>query len=115
MSDIKNTNQIDSEVEKTLNALNEMDVLQPNPFLFSRIKDAAFADEVSPVKTAVFSLNPIVISLIIVINIFTAVFFINHFSSSGYSNETIAKSLNNEYKLNNYYNEYYKIQSYELE
>ncbi len=71
--------KIREEVEKTLNAFDQIKNLEENPYLFTRIQS-----EIESIKTKEKSyslkgefLRPVILFLILIMNVFTAIFFFN--------------------------------------
>lgn len=103
---MKNDKKILDEVEKTLNSFDDIPKLEGNPYLITRIKSAIETDQVSTKRKLVFSLKPVMIGLILLINILTGVFFLNADKTSYTSYDTAIQSLKYDYKITQTFNEY---------
>lgn len=95
----KNEKQILDEVEKTLGSMDNMPVLNENPFLYSKIKTAIESGDVKEnTGTAVdFILKPAFLILILIINIITAVYYFNNGGSATNTDEILINTLRQEY------------------
>lgn len=101
--------RISDEVEKTLNAVNELPRLEGNPFLYTRIK-TVIEKYPSPVKKkSIFVFKPVIIGLIIIINVITTIYFLQADIGSYPPDESLIESLNNDYKINQSYYEYISL------
>lgn len=95
---MNNENLINAEVEKTLNAFDELQDIDANPFLFTRI-EASLASQPANPKTSLIQslrLKPIGLALIILLNIITAIHFLSS-SAGDNSKNALIYSLNREY------------------
>lgn len=75
---MKKENHILDQVEKTLQAFDQMPTLEPNPYLFTRLQ-AILASRKSPgilLFLKNINLKPLALSIIMVINILTAAYVI---------------------------------------
>jgi len=94
--------RIMEEVEKTLHSIDNITNLETNPFLFTRIKAKIVDNSVEQIKEGKTSLvlKPAALILLLLINIVTAVFFLNS-NSSGQAvnkNTTLVESLTEDYQ-----------------
>jgi hypothetical protein len=93
-------NRILEEVDKTLRALDDLPKLEANPFLFTRIQ-AALASGATPARKRLLAkLEPYALALIVILNIFTAVYMIESkagTSSSTSSRTQLVSSLDHDY------------------
>lgn len=104
-------NKIFEEVEKTLNAIDELPNLEANPFLFTRIKARIVNESIKQVgeEKTDFVLKPVTLALLLVINIVTAVYFIG-FGSSSTSNTSIVETLKQEYGVTQIQSDNYNLE-----
>ena len=89
------------EVEKTLNALDNVSKLDENPFLYTRLKlliEKEHSESFNP-KMKDFILKPAVLVIILIINIITALFFLQ-VTGSKQSTATLSEQLKNDYQVN---------------
>ncbi len=95
----KNEKQILDEVEKTLGSMDNMPVLNENPFFYTRLKTAIESENVRPEVTDSKSilLKPALLILVVIINIITAVYYFGIGSSSNNTDEILINSLKQEY------------------
>ena len=106
---MKKEKRIFEEVDKTLNLFEQLPELEENHFLYTKIKANSNLKKFSSSKKTIFALKPVVIAIIILINILTITLFYQS-SNSSYSNkESLIKSLQNDYKINQTFNEYLSI------
>ena len=97
---MENEKRILEEVEKTLRALDDMPKLAANPFLFTRIQAALPSGVVPARKGALLKLEPYALALIVILNIFTAIYVIKSNTSSYTSTSSRAQlvsSLDRDY------------------
>ena len=106
---MKKEKRIFKEVDKTLNLFDKLPELEENHFLYTKIKAHSNLKSFSPQKKTIFALKPVVIAIIILIYILTITLFYQS-SNSSYSNkESLIKSLQSDYKINQTFNEYLSI------
>jgi len=106
---MKKEKRILEEVEKTLNLFDELPVLEENHFLYTKIKAASNNKLYSSRQKSIFALKPIVIVIIILLNIITLTLFYQSSKSSYSIKESLIKSLQSDYKINQTFNEYLSI------
>ncbi len=103
---MKNEEKIREEVEKTLNAFDNIDNLSENPYLFTRlqtkIEESVALNEKRGFKGII--LKPAILFIIVILNIFTGIYFIN----SGNKTTTVTKQdyfskISSEYILSHSY------------
>lgn len=106
---MKKEKRILEEVDKTLDLFDNLPVLEENHFLHTKIKAASNYKTISSGQKGIFALRPFVIAIIIIINIITMTLSFQS-SISSYSNkESLIKSLRNDYKINQTFNEYLSV------
>ena len=99
--------KIKVEVEKTLNAHDSIRDLEPNQYLFTRLR--AEIENGKTVKSRIFAgglLKPVALFLFVLLNVFTSLYLIN--SNSQTSNYTTYRqnylsAISSEYSLNQSY------------
>jgi hypothetical protein len=86
------------EVEKTLRALDDLPNLQASPFLYTRIRAAIATAGARASHSLVvrMKLKPIGLVILIVFNLFSAIYFMVS-SKTDYSRAALISSLNREY------------------
>lgn len=69
--------RIQEEVEKTLQALDQLPRLQGNPYLYTRFKAAlaGSAQDHEPVFSKTVNVRSLALSLLVVLNVVTAIYF----------------------------------------
>ncbi|MCX6136586.1 MAG: hypothetical protein NTV54_03710 [Ignavibacteriales bacterium] len=95
---MKNEERIQDEIEKTLQAFDDMPKLAVNPFLFTRIQ-VALASQLHGRNRQLLTtirLKPIALALIILLNIITAV-HVFEAGSSGDSREQLISTLSKDF------------------
>lgn len=95
--------RIDEEVKKTLQLLDDMEIIEPNPFLLTRIKYVLDSNNPQP-KSVIWNspLNRIgilIISLLLFLNIYSLVSYLRDDSPYVYSRENYIQKLGAEYYL----------------
>lgn len=95
---MKRKKSILNEVEKTLSSLDNVSNLEPNPYLFTRIKAHIEGDNIVQIKGEARNLimNPVVLTIFLIINIVTVVFL---FQSNSSSQNTLVNSLTKDYQF----------------
>ncbi len=98
---MKRNDKILEEVEKTLGSMDNISNLETNPFLITRIKTRIENDNIIQVKreSRTFILNPIVLTVILIINIITAVFLFQSSRVSQSNQSTLVNSLTKDYQF----------------
>jgi hypothetical protein len=97
---MKNQVQIHDEVEKTLRAFDNDPSLEPNPFLFTRIR-AAMDDQTQVREGGIVHfvhLRQVVMIVILLANLITLFHYVDRNAKSA-SHETLVSALQNEYSL----------------
>jgi hypothetical protein len=102
---MKKEEKIREEVEKTLSAFDKIESIDENPFLFTRIQS-----EIENLKFNKKGLSlrgniiqPVILFLILIINIFTAVFFLSAKNETASTNQTYLSAISSEYSINHSY------------
>jgi hypothetical protein len=103
---MKRHREILEEVEKTINSFEAVPKLRDNHYLFTRIKSTIETDQEFAKRKLAFSLKPLVIGLILIVNILTGIFFINADKASYNSDDTTIQSLKYDYQITQTYNEF---------
>lgn len=95
----KNEKQILDEVEKTLNSMDNMPVLNENPFFYSKLKTAIEREDVQRniAESKSFLLKPALLIIIVIINIITAVYYFGISGSTSNTDEILINTLRQEY------------------
>ena len=70
--------RIEEEIEKTLHCFEEFETLEPNPFFLTRLKAKIRNSEAEQARSGesgwnVWSLRPILLSILVVLNLFSAI------------------------------------------
>lgn len=96
-----NEDKILKEVEKTLNSIELLPKLEANPFLYTRLKARIDSESIrQPGKKEVFPLvKPLALSLILVINLITAIYVFG-LKDTGQASGSLSTSLSQEYENN---------------
>ena len=102
---MKNEQKIREEVEKTLNAFDNISDLDENPYLITRLKakiEESGSKEKSLLKGKI--LQPVILFIIVIFNIFTGIYFFD----SGSQTTTVTKQdyfskISSEYTLSHSY------------
>jgi hypothetical protein len=93
-----NNNEIDSEVEQTLNSLQGISSAEPNPFFYTRLKARMENELLTPRKVFGWQVKPIyaisTLAIILILNTIT-IFAVNN-QNGGKSND-----INQQYNLYN--------------
>ena len=97
--------KIREEVEKTVNAFDHMEKIEGNPYLFSRIQ---FELESNLTKKKSYSLKgeflrPVILFLILIMNVFTVIFFFNSKSETSSAKQTYFSAISSEYSIDGSY------------
>jgi hypothetical protein len=95
---MNNDQRIREEVEKTMESLDGLQKLQPNPFLASRIQVrlAAEISEADHAALGVLRLKPVALAVVVVLNIVTVVYALTSKSEIS-TREQLVTSLSQEY------------------
>jgi hypothetical protein len=102
---MKKEDKIREEVEKTINAFEHVEKLEGNPHLFTRIQSEI---ESNFTKKKSFNLKgellrPVILFLILIMNIFTAVFFFNSKSGATSTKQNYFSAISSEYSISGSY------------
>ncbi len=107
--------RITDEVEKTLRAMDDIKNLESNPFLYTRIKAEMESKNIkqAPAKSKSRSvLKPVLFLIIILFNLFTAVYYLypsHSAETQSYTVTSLSKIISQEYGFNkNYYIQFSK-------
>ncbi len=102
---MKKKEKIEEEIEKTLNAFDNIESLNVNPYLITRIEAEINKSQVrqSRALTNTNLLRPIILFLILIINVFTALFFSNLKSETYSAKQTYLSAISTEYTINHSY------------
>ena len=97
--------KIREEVEKTLNAFDNIEKLEGNPYLFTRIQSEI---ESLKAKGKGYSLKgnilkPVILFLILIINVCTLIFFPGSESSDTLTKQTYLSAISSEYSISHSY------------
>jgi|WetSurMetagenome_2_1015567.scaffolds.fasta_scaffold05480_4 hypothetical protein len=103
---MKKHTEILEEVEKTINSFEAVPKLRDNPYLFTRIKSTIETDQNFAKRKLAFSLKPLIIGLILIVNILTGIFFINADKTFHSSDDTAIQYLKYDYQITQTYNEF---------
>jgi hypothetical protein len=102
---MKNGKKISEEVEKTLNAFDHINYLDENPYLFTRLQAEIERSEIKGkryLKEGI--LRPAILLITIVINILTAIYFIDSGSqNSAATRQQYLSKISSEYTLSHSY------------
>ena len=98
---MKKKEKILVEVERTLGSLDNISDLKPNPFLFTRIKAQIEKDNITPIENRerIPVINPIILTIILILNIITVVFLFQSGGSSHNNQSTLVNSLKYDYQF----------------
>ena len=102
---MKNEERIKEEVEKTLNAFDNISNLDENPYLFTRLQAEIQGSEVKAKGVLRGKiLKPVILFIIVLFNIFTGIYFLD--SESGTTTVTkqdYFSKISSEYTLSHSY------------
>ena len=109
---MKKEDQIRDEAEKTLNIFDKIKNLEENPYLFTRIQS-----EIENIQTKKRRYNlkgdflhPLILFLILIINVFSAVFFFISKSDTVSTKQTYLSAISSEYSIgHSYYSQLEKM------
>ena len=97
--------KIREEVEKTLNAFDNIENLDGNPYLFTRIQfeieSLQTKGEESFLKGSI--LKPAILFIVLIINICTVVFYPNSENTTTSTKQTYLSAISSEYSINHSY------------
>jgi hypothetical protein len=108
--------RIIDEVNKTLNVMDNIRNLDENPFFYTRLKarlEGKSGRSVSPLQKFVVVLRPVGLAALFLVNIFTAVYFLNgnrlNTQTASAESTTIKSQLTEDFRFSQssyiYYNE----------
>ena len=101
---MKKEEKIIEEVEKTLNVFDNIENLEENPYLFTRIQSEIESLPVKEKRTLSGNiLRPAILFLILIVNVFTAVFFLNSDSETSTTKQTYLSAISSEYSIGHSY------------
>lgn len=86
-----------AQVEKTLQALDELPKLEANPFLYTRLKVAMTTETESWTLNGRLQVKSIVFSLLIIFNLLTAIYFYQGYRQSDNQQQLIS-ALSSDYE-----------------
>lgn len=97
--------KIREEVEKTVNAFDHLEKLEGNPYLFTRIQ-SEIESNLTKEKRYNFKgefLRPVILFLILIMNVFTVIFFFNSKSETSSTKQTYFSAISSEYSISGSY------------
>ncbi len=102
---MKKDEKIRKEVEKTLKAFDNIENIEENSYLFTRVQSEI---ESLQTKEKGYSLNgnilrPVILFLILILNVFTAVFFLDYKSETTSIKQTYLSAISSEYSISHSY------------
>ncbi len=99
---MKKQEKIESEIEKTLNQFENIETLEPNPYLFTRIKQKLEEKNKSKFNVEVI-LKPAFFTLLFAVNLITTIWYVN--STDEYyrtdTNQGLVEILSSDFNLEN--------------
>ena len=97
--------EIREEVEKTLNAFDKIENIDENPFLFTRIQSEIENWKINEKGLSLSGniISSLILFLILSINIFTVIFFLNSKTETTSANQTYFSAIYSEYSINHSY------------
>lgn len=101
---MKKEEKIREEVEKTLNTFDNIEKLEENPYLFLRVQteiEGLRTKDKGSLKGNI--LKPVILFLILVVNVLTAVFFLNSESEAASTRQTYLSAISSEYSISHSY------------
>ena len=102
---MKNEQKIREEVEKTLNAFDNISDLDENPYLITRLKakiEESGSKEKSLLKGKI--LQPVILFIIVIFNIFTGIYFFDSGSqTASATQQDYFSKISSEYTLSHSY------------
>ena len=102
---MKKKEQIEEEIEKTLNAFDNIESLDVNPYLITRIEAEINKSQIrqSRILTNINLLRPMILFLFLIINVFTALFFLDLKNNTDSAKQTYLSAISTEYTINHSY------------
>jgi len=101
---MKSKEKIGDEVEKTMEAFDNLEDIEENPYLFTRIK-AEFGASPENIKKGLSGLilKPAVLILILLLNIFTVLYVMNNNELTTTAEVNYSSIISSEYSLSHSY------------
>lgn len=109
---MKREEKISDEVEKTLNAIDNLDNLESNPFLYTKLR-ARISDKHSDIKVyskSFLLLKQLIIVLLVAFNAFTIIVSLGKLKQEETNTYSLIEVLRTDYDLNVSNYENYKVE-----
>ena len=89
------TENIDQEIQKTLDLLEQPETLPPNPFFYTRVKQR-LDEETRPRRKSIVAvvLKPALMTLLLAMNVGTAIWYLS--GTTGTASETVAEATSSQ-------------------
>ncbi len=102
---MKKEEKIRLEVEKTLNAFDKIESIDENPFLYTQIQSEIKSLQIKEKRLILRGniIRPVILFLILIINVFTAIFFLSFKSETTSTNQTYLSAISSEYSISHSY------------